>query len=191
MAELKIDRMTVEQFFEWQLKQDKLYELVDGIPVLPLKMMAGASLRHDSVAVNAIVSLATQLKGSRCRPTTSDVAVRIPKGNIRRPDITVECGSEPGARELVASEPRVVIEILSPSTMSFDRFRKLEEYKTVASISTVILIDTEAPQVTVHRCANGIWHSETFEGLGQAINLQDIGCSLKLADLYSGLKFEV
>ena len=36
MAERPQAGMTVEQFFEWQQGQDRNYELVDGLPVLPL-----------------------------------------------------------------------------------------------------------------------------------------------------------
>lgn len=189
MAEPKLNRMTVEQYFDWQLKQDKLFELVDGIPVLPMKMMAGASLRHDRVTVNAILLLGNQLKGRRCRPTTSDVAVRIPKGNIRRPDITVECGEPKSDRELVAADPQVVIEVLSPSTMSFDRFRKLEEYKTVPGLNTILLVDTEAAQVAMHRRDGEAWHVETFEGLDKIVDLAGVGAALPLKDLYDGVAF--
>ena len=47
MAEPQLRRMTQDEFFEWQEHQDRLYELVDGVPVLPLKMMTGASQAHD------------------------------------------------------------------------------------------------------------------------------------------------
>jgi len=83
MAEPQLRRMTAEEFFAWQEKQDKLYELVDGLPVLPLKMMTGASRAHDRAVVNIIVSLGNQLRGGPCRPTTDDLAVRIPAGNVR------------------------------------------------------------------------------------------------------------
>jgi Uma2 family endonuclease len=56
--------MTMDEFFAWQAKQDKLYELVDGIPVLPLKMMTGATQAHDRVVVNIIRELANQLRRS-------------------------------------------------------------------------------------------------------------------------------
>ena len=56
MGERQPKRMTPEEFFEWQARQDKNYELVDGIPVLPIKAMTGATERHDTVTVNAIVS---------------------------------------------------------------------------------------------------------------------------------------
>lgn len=188
MAERDLKRMSVEEFLAWQLKQDKLYELVDGLPVLPLKMMAGASSNHDRAVVNAIISLGNQLRGKPCRPTTDDVATAIPKGNIRRPDLTIECGS-PGPRDMTAADPRVVLEVLSPSTLSFDRFRKLEEYKTVPSLRVILLVDTETPTVTVHRRIAGNWSAETLEGLDAVITLPEIDAQLALSELYEGIAF--
>ena len=130
-------RMTQDEFFAWQEKQDKNYELVDGIPFLSLKMMTGASQAHDRVTVNIILSLGNQLRGGPCRPTTADLAVRIPAGNIRRPDVTIECG-EAGRREMAVRDPRVVIEVLSPSTRTFDRFRKLIEYQSIESLAHIL-----------------------------------------------------
>ena len=124
MAEAQLRRMSQDEFFAWQERQDRLYELVDGVPVLPLKMITGATQAHDRVVVNIIAALHRQLRGTPCRPTTDDLAVRVPAGNVRRPDVTVECGLA-GRRELAVREPRVVIEVLSPSTMTFDRIRKI------------------------------------------------------------------
>lgn len=108
MVELKLHRMTEAEFFAWQRKQEQLYELVDGLPVLPLKMMTGASQAHDRAVVNIIAALHRQLRGGPCRPTTDDLAIRIPAGNIRRPDATVECGKA-GRRDMAVQEPRVVM----------------------------------------------------------------------------------
>ena len=52
MSEPRPRRMTADEFFEWQKNQDRNYELVDGFPVLPLKAMTGATLRHDRVTTN-------------------------------------------------------------------------------------------------------------------------------------------
>jgi Uma2 family endonuclease len=190
MAEPKLQRMSQDEFFAWQEKQDRLYELVDGIPVLPLKMMTGASQAHDRTAVNIILSLGNQLRGGPCRPTTDDLAVRIPAGNIRRPDVTVECG-QAGRRELAVRDPRVVIEVLSPSTMSFDRFKKVLEYQTIPTITHILLVDTEVPRVDVlTRAANQTWTSTRYEGLDARIELPSIKASLSLAEVFEGLTFE-
>jgi Putative restriction endonuclease len=149
MAEPQLRRMRQDEFLAWQEHQDRLYELVDGIPVLPLKMMTGASQAHDRVVVNIIAALHRQLRGTPCRPTTDDLAVRVPAGNVRRPDVAVECG-QAERRELAVREPRVVIEVLSPSTMSFGRISK------AAGISNHRLGCVHSPRryrETARRCA--------------------------------------
>ena len=190
MAEPQLRRMSQDEFFAWQERQDRLYELIDGIPVLPLKMMTGASQAHDRVVVNIIRELSNQLRGGPCRPTTDDLAVRIPAGNVRRPDVTVECG-QAGRRELAVREPRVVIEVLSPSTMSFDRIRKLPEYQTIASVTHILPVDTEAPRIDLlSRESDGNWVQTKYDGLEAHIDLPAIRARLKLVDVFEGLEFD-
>lgn len=190
MAEPKLHRMSADEFFAWQGRQERLYELVDGLPVLPLKMMTGASQAHDRAVVNIIVALHRQLRGGPCRPTTDDLAVRIPAGNVRRPDITIECG-QAGRREMAVSDPRVVIEVLSPSTMSFDRFKKVLEYQTIPSLTHILLVDTEVPRIDVlTRTGNETWTSARHEGLDAKIDLPTINAALDLAEVFEGLTFE-
>jgi Uma2 family endonuclease len=182
--------MTQDDFFAWQAHQDRLHELVDGLPVLPLKMMTGASQAHDRVVVNIIAALHRQLRGTPSRPTTDDLAVRIPAGNVRRPDVTVECG-QADRRELAVREPRVVVEVLSPSTTSFDRIRKLPEYQTIASVAHILLVDTETPRIDVlSRTADGTFAQSKHDGLEASIDLPAIQASLKLADVFEGLNFD-
>lgn len=183
-----VKKMSVEEFLVWQQRQDRLYELVDGLPFLSLKAMTGASSNHDTVTVNALGLLFNQLKGKPCRPRTQDIAVKIPAGNVRRPDVLVECGT-PGPKDMTAVEPRLVVEVLSPSTMQFDRFRKLEEYKTVPELQVILLVDTEAPQVAVHRRIGGQWAVAVIEDIGDSIPLDEIGAALPLRDLYEGVQF--
>jgi Uma2 family endonuclease len=184
-------RMTGEEFLDWQEKQDTLYELVDGVPMLLLKMMAGATQRHDAVTVRCLSLLDQQLRGRSCRPMTADIAVRILDGaSFRRPDITVDCGNDGTDRTTTASDPRVVIEVLSPSTINFSRFRKVEEFKTVASIVVIVLLDTELPQATIHRrVAAREWQVTSIEGLDQINDLPEIGARLPLVDVYERLTF--
>jgi Uma2 family endonuclease len=190
MAEPKLHRMSADEFFAWQEKQDRLYELVDGLPVLPLKMMTGASQAHDRAVVNIIAALHRQLRGGPCRPTTDDLAVRIPAGNIRRPDVTIECG-QAGRRDMAVRDPRVVIEVLSPSTMSFDRFRKVLEYQTVSPLTHILLVDTEAPRIDVlARSGTETWTSMRYEGLVATIDLPTIKASLALAEVFEGIDFD-
>lgn len=189
MAEAAQRLMTPEEFFVWQLGQDDLYELVDGVPIKMLKMMTGASAQHDRVVVNIIVSLGNQLRGSRCRPTTDDIALRTKIRTVRRPDVTVECG------ELVldtyeSHEPKLAVEVLSPSTTDIDRFRKLEEYKRHPTLDYILLIETRMPSATLFlRSEAGEWTTADYGGLEAVIDLPRLHVALALADLYDGLPF--
>jgi Uma2 family endonuclease len=188
MAEAKTRRMTPEEFFEWQNRQDKNYELVDGVPVLPLKAMVGATSRHDRVTVNTLGMLYNQLRGGPCRPQTQDQAIRLPSGRVRRPDLLVECGN-PRPDSMAADAPRVVVEVLSPSTLRYDRFQKLEEYKTHPAIRVILLIDTEAPQLTLWRRDGEGWSRSEVQGLDSVVELAEISARLPLVDLYEGVSF--
>jgi Uma2 family endonuclease len=187
MSEVAHQRMTVEEFLDWQSRQDRNYELVDGVPILPLKSMTGATQRHDRVTVNIIVNLGNQLRKGPCRPSTDDIALVTSKRNVRRPDITVQC-AEADPKGMTAVEPRVVIEVLSPSTMNYDRVRKLDEYKSVAEIQAILLVDTELPRITIHRRNGEIgWTDREFAGLDAVLDLPMIGAALALADVYDGV----
>ncbi|MEG9500582.1 MAG: Uma2 family endonuclease [Methylorubrum extorquens] len=188
MAEPAGWRMTPDEFFAWQLHQDERYELVDGIPILRHRMMTGSSTQHDQATVNIIASLHAQLRGSGCRPTTADIAIRTGIRDLRRPDVMVECA------ELVrdtyeAREPRLVIEVASPSTSAVDRTRKLEEYKRHPTLRCILLVETVLPQVLLYRRNDVGWAIETFDGLAAIIDLPEIGARLTLSDIYDGLTF--
>ena len=186
MSERAVLRMTADQFLLWHEQQDGRFELIDGVPVA----MAGAKRRHDQVVVNALVSVGTQLGVGQCRPFTSDTAVRIPKGNIRYADVGIDCGRFLD-EERAADAPTLVVEVLSESTRAFDLLGKLEEYKSVPSLRHIVLVDTDSPEV-IHwsRPPDGAWTSNAVEGLDAEI-VADVGVTLKLRTLYSGLEFRV
>lgn len=179
--------MNAAEFHAWCAEQDGRWELVRGVPILA---MAGATRRHDTIVVRLIVALDRRLKGGRCSPHTADQALRVDEDTIRRPDVTVDCGPT-AANAMESSEPSVAFEVLSPSTRKTDRFRKLEEYKTVATLSHVALIDPDRPVVLLFsRAADGAWGHEEVQGLESALPLTAIGAELPLAEIYEGLTFE-
>jgi hypothetical protein len=90
-----------------QEKQAERYELVDGFPV---RMMAGAKNVHDDIVVNVLTDLRNQLRGSDWWPFTGDGSVETKPGQIRRPDVGVDCGRR-DPNSTMASSPRVLVEI--------------------------------------------------------------------------------
>jgi len=188
MSEAATTKMTTDEFFAWQERQDRNYELVDGVPVLTIKAMTGATDQHDRITVNAISWLHQSLRGKPCRPKTADTSIKTIRGT-RRPDILIECG-KPGPRSMAADDPRVVIEVLSPSTTRYDRFQKLAEYQQHSAIKVILLVDSEAPRVAVWRRTGDIWGQTELAGLDAVIDLPEIDTTLPLMELYYDVSFD-
>jgi Uma2 family endonuclease len=185
MSERAVTRMSAEEFLEWGLHQELRYELVDGVPVA----MAGAKRRHDRIVLNVHGILYNLLRGHECEVFTADTAVRIPVGNIRRPDAGIDCGiADDDATS--ADAPFLVLEVLSPSTRDFDMFGKLEEYKTVPTLAHIVIVDPDTPQI-FHwsRSQNEPWRHELLEGLEAVIQLPEVEGMMDLASIYEGLTF--
>jgi Uma2 family endonuclease len=189
MAEPQRHLMTVEEFFAWQERQEERYELVDGVPV-PLRGMTGASNAHDAIVVNIIASLHRQLRGGPCRVATADTAVRTAIRRVRRPDVTVECAPIDLA-SYEARAPRLLVEVLSPSTRRFDQIRKPEEYKRLPTTAALLFVEPRQAQVLLlARQPDGTWLDTPFLGLDAVIPLPEIGASLALRDIYDGVPLE-
>ncbi len=188
MGEQAHAAMSVEAYYAWAERQDDRHEYVDGFPV---RMMSGASRRHDQIVVNVIAELRGQLRGRACRPFTADTAVATRTSRRRRPDIGIECGPRRDG-DYEANEPRVVIEVLSPSTREFNLFGKLDEYKALDSIDAILLIEPNAAEIMVWtRAADRSWSHERIDGLDAAVALPSVGVALRLAEIYDGLTFPI
>jgi Uma2 family endonuclease len=189
MANTAQPLMTVEAFFLWCEHQEERYELVDGVPV-PLRSMAGASLTHDAIAINLIVALGNQLRGTGCRPTTPEAALRTAIRRVRRPDVTIEC-SPPVAKTYETRNPVAVFEILSPSTKLTDQLIKLPEYMRHQGLKIIVLINPDVMEVVVYsRAADGQWDSAAFEQPLDEIVIAQTPAKLTLAEIYDGVPLE-
>jgi Uma2 family endonuclease len=130
-----------------------------------------------------------QLRGRRCRATTADTAVSTVGGNIRYPDVVVDCGQR-NDQSMLATTPTLVIEVLSQSTKSFDSHRKVSEYKSHPDIKYILLVDTDNACSLLHYREGDGWHEVVFNGLDDVIEFPEIGASLALRDIYDGLEFK-
>jgi len=172
------DRMTPEAFFAWQNTQVEPYELVDGHP-----------RPHDHVTVNLLCALHGPLRGTGCRPTTGNVALRTGPATLRRPDVTVE-GAPMIPDSYENRAPRLVAEVIAPCTTTIDCFRKLDEYRRQPTLAYILLVETRFPSAVLYRREGEVWAKESFETLDAVIELPAISARLALADIYADMTFE-
>lgn len=187
MAEIQQKKMTVEEFFEWQSRQDRNYELVDGVPVLPLKSkLTHVGRRHEWMRRNVERALR---HGSRetGEVQTGDPAVVTAHG-VRRADVVISTSSgTPGTNRAGVI---CVMEILSPGVLGYETARRLEDFKSVEGVGAILQPDTEAPRIMVFHKSDGRWDCQFRDGLDAVIDLPEIEAALPLSELYRDLTFE-
>ena len=186
MPDAALQPWTIEQFFAWQSRQQDRYELVGGFPV---RMMAGARNVHNDIVINLLGELRLRLRGTGCRPFNGDGSLETLSGQIRRPDVGVDCGQrDPNAMK--AAMPRMVAEVLSPTTRDFDTFEKLAEYKQVATLDYIMVVEPNAPEVALwSRAQERSWVRHIVEGLAAAVDMPAIGVNVPMAEIYDGVEF--
>ena len=186
MAHTRQTEMSADEFYLWCLDQEERYELVDGYPV-PLRGMSGASTTHDQFVVNLIAALKQALRGTGCRPTTADTALRTSIKRSRRPDVMIEC-APPDSKIYEARRPVAVFEVLSPTTRKIDRNVKLQEYMRHPALQTIVHVDPDLMDVLVYtRGASGQWETERLQQPEDTVRPQGTPAAVSLAEIYDGV----
>lgn len=153
--------------------------------------MAGGSPNHSLLKANIVGSLQSRLKGKLCTVYDSDLRVLISKtGLFVYPDATVVCGPLETFDGDNATNPTLIVEVLSDSTEAYDRGTKFEHYRAIPSLREVVFVSQDHPIVErFMRSADGVWGLTDARGLDSTIELSSIGVSLPLADVYDKFEF--
>lgn len=153
--------LTAEEFLEIDFGERKA-ELDNGV----IRMMAGGMARHARVQGNILVALSSRLRGTGCTPYNSDVAAQTHDRSIRYPDVAIYCGHD-GAEDdesKAFDDPRIIFEVLSAGTARTDLRVKLEEYRAMDSVDTIVFVDIAAERVRiVQRTAAHGWNDVAHE----------------------------
>ena len=155
--------------------------------------MSGASLHHNIIASNFFGHLFLKLKGNKCRPFGSDLRIHIPKNSLYTyPDISIICGKVEAIDNQfdTATNPTVIIEILSPSTRNYDKGEKFTLYRDIESLQEYIVVDSEKISVEKYiRNEDGSWRFTEYKSLDQGISLDSVSVEIKLNEIYDDVEF--
>jgi Uma2 family endonuclease len=184
----KPDLLSVEEYLEGEEFAEVKHEYLGGT----VHAMAGATIRHNNIATNALGMLYGQLRGKPCQPFNSDTKVRIELPDHTRfyyPDAMVVCQSNPET-DHYQNHPVVVIEVLSESTRRTDMGEKRDGYLAIASLKVLMLVEADRPEVTVYRRKpEGGFSCELYEGLESIVPLPEIEVELGLGEIYGRVGF--
>lgn len=173
---------TAADYLTWEAEQPQRHEFLDG----EVFAMAGAEDRHVTVALNLASALRQHLSGSPCRTYMSDMRLHVAEANSYfYPDVMVTCSATDLASSMVKTEPKLIAEVLSPTTASYDRGLKFSHYRSLASLQEYVLIDLDTRSTDCYRKgADGLWVLHPF-ARGESVSLASVALALSAAQLFA------
>ncbi len=180
----RVDFVTAEEYLAAEELSDVRHEYLGGV----VYAMAGETRDHNQISQNLASSLREHLKGGPCRMYTSGVRVTFAMHTddyYYYPDLIVTCDKRDTHPQFVL-HPKLLIEVLSPSTERVDRREKLFAFMTIESLEEYVLVGQETKEVTVFRRAAG-WASEKISGADASVTLASLELTVPLAAIYEGV----
>ena len=175
--------MTLEEYFEFEEKSQLRHEYVNGM----VYAMSGASLAHNEIAFALGVAVRAHLRGGPCKAFINDVKLRITSATdniVYYPDLMVACNPNEWGTHFVRN-PKLVMEVLSPTTRDIDRREKATAYRHISSIEEYVLIEQLEQKIVVQRRAED-WKPQVYAGPEAVAEFRSISLAAPLAQIYEG-----
>ena len=175
-------RMTPEEFLAWEKTQEIRHEYVNGDVIA----MAGGTIAHNDLAISLLLRLAPHVKSRGCRINVADVKVQI-RRRYRYPDLVVTCDDRDKRAINLFQYPKVIVEVMSPSTESTDRGKKWREYQSIDTLQEYVLISPNELAIEVYqRQVDSIWQYVTYES-GSQFQLESLEFACAIEDIYESI----
>ena len=188
MGAIPVGKLTVEEYFALDDCSEGRLEYHDGetFPVV------AATEQQARIQANATIGMGNRLRGSSCH-IAGQLRIRTTARNYVVPDITVICGAFMRAAESkdAFTNPKVIVEILSPSTADFDHGGKFALYRELPSLLDYILVSQDAPRVEVfHKQSDEKWLLSIYPGMDSIVRIESLDLELPAAEIYAGVEFD-
>ena len=181
-----LTRLNPQELLDWENQQAERHEFHQG----EVFAMVGARRVRGLISLNIAASLKTQLKGSPCRVFADSMKIRVGADAILYPDVFVTSDAADLRTEQLFTAPTVVVEVLSPSTQSYDRGAKFTLYRSLPSLREYMLVDPDTREVQLfRRGADGLFTLHDLTGREQ-IGLESVGCELLVTEVFDGIEPE-
>ena len=180
---------TVEEYFVLLEANETTLEYIDGT----INDMPGGTLAHGRIIPNVTVELGNQLRGTGCSVLASTMQVRVDETKYVFPDLSVVCGKPQLDNDnLTLLNPIVVAEVISPSSVRYDRITKRAFYQAIPSVRAYSHRGGSA--ASMWNCIRG-WKMagalQEYSDMDDKLVIESVNCELALAEIYAGIDIEI
>jgi Uma2 family endonuclease len=165
------------------------WELIDGRPVprgREAHAMVGGTRRHSLIARNMLTSLERSAAPHGCEAHGSDLMVVPPDDSFGvYPDAFVRCGPMADEPRSV-TDPVLIVEVLSPSTLAHDRGDKFLIYASIASVREILIVYQH--KIAVEHWVRGAegFALNDITGVDGVLRLDSVFGEISLGEVYAG-----
>lgn len=173
--------LSFEDYLAFEEASPVRHEYVGGA----LHAMSGASESHEIIAGNLFAAIHAHLRGRHCTSYMGNFKLRLQVARhdvAYYPDIMVSCTRD-GVERNFLRYPKLVVEVLSPSTRAIDQREKWLNYTQVATLEEYLLVSQDRPEVIVHR-RSADWAPLCLREPGTSLGLESISLSIPFSRLY-------
>jgi Uma2 family endonuclease len=187
-------KLTVEEYVKLEQDTNQKYEFHDGY----VYAMAGGTDNHNTIIMNISAEIYASLKGKDFRIKNSETKLWLEnKNKYVYPDAMIICGEQEKAKNLkdAFTNPVVIIEVLSDSSVAYDRGDKFGFYRAVRSLRHYVLVEQKEAKMDIYsrKSATSLWDIQTIEGLESNLELEISETEtliISLKDIYYDVVFE-
>lgn len=184
----QVPRFTPAQYLALERKADFKSEYHNGF----ITAMSGASREHNLIAGNLSRKVGNQLEGRPCEVYVSDMRVLVDRtGLYTYPDVVAVCGEPQFQDDEVDTllNPTMIVEVLSPTTETYDRGKKFGHYRQLDSLREYLLVSQDQVLVERYLRRGQDWLLTEFRDLDQVLALTSIGCEVSVREIYARVEF--
>jgi Uma2 family endonuclease len=176
--------MSLDEYLAWEAAEATKHEFVDG----QVYAMAGASRAHGTIVLNLAALVRPAIRKTGCQAYIADMKVIPPsQRSVRYPDLVLTCDPRDLADEQITRFPKLIVEVLSPSTAAVDRGVKFEEYRRIPTLEEYVIIDSAQVLVEVWRRGNDLWTFKEY-GPGSTFRLKSVPLDVNVNALYEDIE---
>ena len=175
-------RYTYADYCTWD--NSERWELIDGVAYA---MAPGASEGHQEISFELSRLFGNLLKSKPCKAFAAPFDVRLSADGdddtVVQPDLLVVCDRSKLDGKSCNGPPDLVIEILSPSSVSRDKWVKFNLYQR-SGVREYWIVDPDSKTVMVHTLEDGRYMTSAYGG-SESVPVGVLeGCVIELGDVF-------
>ncbi|MGL5035934.1 MAG: Uma2 family endonuclease [Microcystaceae cyanobacterium] len=190
VAQVQTRTYSPEEYLAIEVESKTRNEYING-EIIPI---AGGMPNHNRIVLNIASTFNFAFKKQPYEVFASDQRLWIPSQRIYTyPDVMVVSGDlilQEGRKDTITN-PTLIIEVLSKSTVNYDQTEKFAFYRTIAAFQEYLLIDQYGYSVRHYIKMNPKkWEFQEYDSLEEQVDFRSVPSAIALTEIYDKVELE-